>query len=574
METAAVASLTALVVLSPWPFGSVSRSAVAVITLIGAAASGAAATVLVFRRRPLPTRPLFWPLAGLVALAAFQLVPLPASLHRYTASGSASLWYPPEPVAADVLGSGARPISVDPPATRRSLGLLTAIVGLVLLSAPALSRRSAAVFVSILVAAAGLALALFGIVSHLLFPNLLYGRFAVPTVSPFGPFVSKNHFAGYMEMAALLTLGLALGLADNSRGAPSFLSWIESPRAGRVLAAFGASVAMILAILVSQSRGGAIALVCGLLTLSALRLRKPVRARGRAQTIATMAALALFGALLFLAVPQRSRDRLLGLSHASQDPAGAFRLGIWRDALRAGAASPLVGYGLGAFADALPPWKTSSGQLRVEHAENEAVEELVESGLLGLGLCLLAGLLLLRGLAKSQDPDVSRLHAGLAAGAGAGVVALAVHGLFDFNLHVPSNALLFALLVALRLGFEMHLPTARLLRIPAAPLALGLAVVVWTSATLGPSPPRPDLASLRGRPTGGMRSRLLQSALESHLQRRPGDAEAWVLLGWLRASTGDPEGGQALARYGSSRDPQRRELLAVVARLSGKTGKP
>src|SRR5262249_10567274 len=165
-------------------------------------------------------------------------------------------------------------------------------------------------------------------------------------------------------------------------------------------------------------------------------------------------------------------------------------------------------------------------------------------------------------------------HSGIAAGAAAGLVALAVHGLVDFNLHVPSNALLFALLLALRLGFEMHLPGTRRLRIAAAPLALGLAAIALGSSTPAAAPPRPDLAAVRGGATGGMRGRLLDRTLVDHLRRRPADAEAWVLLGWLRAETGHPAEGRALARYGASRDPERRELAAVVAGLEAEAGKP
>src|SRR4030095_5944715 len=138
--------------------------------------------------------------------------------HRLIAPGSARLWHPAEPAVADVLGTAARPISIapdatwrglvrparaarlgtasrpisiDPDATWRGLGLLASLVALVLLSAPALSERRTALAVSAVLVANGLALALFGIVSRLLFANLLYGRLAVPTVSPFGPFVSK-----------------------------------------------------------------------------------------------------------------------------------------------------------------------------------------------------------------------------------------------------------------------------------------------------------------------------------------------------------------------------------------------
>ena len=42
------------------------------------------------------------------------------------------------------------------------------------------------------------------------------GQLPLPprALAPFGRFVSKNHFAGYVELTALLAVGLAAGLAD------------------------------------------------------------------------------------------------------------------------------------------------------------------------------------------------------------------------------------------------------------------------------------------------------------------------------------------------------------------------
>ncbi len=90
--------------------------------------------------------------------------------------------------------------------------------------------------------ASGSATALFGVFESL--------------IPPFGPFVSKNHFAGYVEMAALLAVGLATGLASENRVGPGALGWIESPRASRVVLAWAAAAVLVLAVPVSLSRGG------------------------------------------------------------------------------------------------------------------------------------------------------------------------------------------------------------------------------------------------------------------------------------------------------------------------------
>jgi len=69
---------------------------------------------------------------------------------------------------------------------------------LAVLAAPALSRPTAAVRALAFLATGGVALSAYAIFARARFGTLLYGRLSVPTVSPFGPFVSKNHFAGWM----------------------------------------------------------------------------------------------------------------------------------------------------------------------------------------------------------------------------------------------------------------------------------------------------------------------------------------------------------------------------------------
>src|SRR5258708_2733524 len=97
------------------------------------------------------------------------------------------------------------------------------------------------------------------------FGPLLYGYIAVPTVSPLGPFVNKNHFAGYVEMPALLALGLGRGLWRQAASAPSASAPSASPAA---LVAFGASAIMVMAVLLSMSPGGALRVLSGIAVLA------------------------------------------------------------------------------------------------------------------------------------------------------------------------------------------------------------------------------------------------------------------------------------------------------------------
>jgi len=134
-------TLIALAAVSPWPFGSTPSWAVRSITWI-ALATALVVSLAQMRRGALslPRAPL-WPVAILVALGFMQLVPLPAGLHAVLAPGSAAVWHPAEPAAAALLGTRARPISIEPAATSSWLGLTSGVVAVGLLAAPALGRR-------------------------------------------------------------------------------------------------------------------------------------------------------------------------------------------------------------------------------------------------------------------------------------------------------------------------------------------------------------------------------------------------------------------------------------------------
>jgi O-antigen ligase len=572
-----LAVLVLLTVTSPWPFGSAHPLAVHIITLVtlvtalGATASGAWRGHLILSSFPI------WPLFSLLALAAVQLLPLPPSLHAVLAPGSYAIWHPEESPAAALLGPGSHPISIDPESTRRWLAFTFGLAALAVLAAPALRERRFAVRATLVVAGGGLAVALYGIVARTLFGNLLYGVVAVPTVSPFGPFVSKNHFAGYVEMAALLVFGLAVGLADEARRSSSPLGWVESRRAGRVVLALGAAAAMGLAVVVSLSRGGVVALALG--GVAFVALRAAVRRRGDPRRAALWGLGALVGlAVVALAVvPREGRQRIESLSGITGDSSGAFRTALWRDTVCLASASPLLGHGLGAFADALPRFKTAAGELRVEHAENDYLEMLAEGGALGLAFALALMAFLARQVVRGLREQEDRLLRGLGLGAAAGLGALLVHSAFDFNLHIPSGALLFAFLAALSVGATG----------PATPshgrwwpwVAAGAAVFCLLLATVTVPPTWPSRQDAMHRLSAAgaitpLRGTLADATLVANLRQHPADAEAWVFLGWLRAIHGARKEGAALARHGADLDPRRRSLQEAAARLAAEAGRP
>ena len=565
---AALFVLVALVVLSPWPFGSAHPVTVWLISLACLLTAGAAALLGIRRRESLEMpRPAAW-LCGLFVLGLVQLLPLPQGLLAFLAPGSASVWYPDEEAAAAVLGAGPRPVSIWPEATRRAIAFGLAVTSLAVAAVPALRERRHLVRSAAVVVASGVAVAAYGLVARLVFGDRLYGMLAVPTITPFGPFVSKNHFAGYVEMAALLSVGLAVGLADEARRAAGPLGWIGGRHASRVVLAAGAAATMALGVLVSLSRGGAVSLGAGVLAFVWLRWWSAGRTSDRAiGRIVIPVAVVAAGIGVLLAIPPEARERLRSIGDGVRDSSTAFRGIVWADSLRLFATSPAVGHGLGTFADALPRLKRGAGDVVVEHAESDYLELAAEGGLAGVGLVLAAGTLFLLGAHASVE-GASRLRRGLSHGATGAAVALGVHSVVDFNLRIPSNALLFSFVAAAALASR---PPVRSPRRATVLAALGVAGIL----VLPSSPRRQSLEGLgaidglRSRSSATpLRARDTRAHVERYLRQRPADAEAWVWLSWSHLLLGHSDEARALARYGARLDPQRRGLGEAAGRLS------
>jgi O-antigen ligase len=555
----ALVVLVGLAILTPWPFGSVTPWAVHLLTLVALATCAISLSwSSMADDMRLPALP-FRPLLGLLALGLLQLVPLPAALHGALAPGSHEVWSPASSAARAVLGGGPHPVSVHPTATVQALLLGAGLCGLAVLAAPALAQGTAAIRSVTAVVAGAVAVAVYGIFAGARFGSLLYGHIPVPTLTPFGPFVSKNHFAGYVGMATLLALGLAAGLgsgaARRANGPPASF-----------VAAVVAALAMALGVLVSLSRAGAISLALGVLAFAALRLRHRLGAGRAISVVPSLLTAGVLFSLLLLALPPRSHERLRSLGGAS------FRLDTWRDTLRAAAASPWVGHGLGSFADAYPRFKRGHGALRVEHAENEYLEVFAETGLAGLGLAM-AALLLLAARALAWRP--SSLLRGLGAGALGGLVVLLVHSAFDFNLRVPSNAVLAALLASVvAAGAPPRRVPAWAGRAGAAGFAVAALLVLGRSVPIDTSTPwqRARNEARRTAASVAPEARALHldrtdHALQATLRGRPAHAEAWLLLAGTRAARGEASAPE-LARHAATLDPQRPDLQKAAQALS------
>lgn len=298
---------------------------------------------------------------------------------------------------------------------------------LFLLSACIRSREERRLVVGALLLVGFLA-AFMGILQSFTVPGKVYWVIPVEG-TPFGPYGNRNHFAGLMEMVIPMSFGLLLSGSVRREHHP-FLIFL--------------AVLMCSALILSGSRAGILAFVFELIFFAVLIVM--VRLSDRWLPYVPIILLLFGGALYWLGLhPVLARvETLKGIG---TDPSYQSRLATARDTLRMFQTHPIVGFGLGTYAEVFPAYNSQVDEGHWVHAHNDYVELLAETGLFGAA-CVGAFLWFLfrRGFQRVSHTSRGR---SVISGALVGILGLLVHSLADFNLHIPANALVFFVLVSL-----------------------------------------------------------------------------------------------------------------------------
>jgi O-antigen ligase len=285
----------------------------------------------------------------------------------------------------------------------------------------------------------GFLVSLFAILQHLTSNGKLYWIREIRSGGlPFGPYVNRNHFAGFAELVLPLALvPLVLGRVRRER-------W-------PVVGLF--AVLPIGALFLSASRGGIVSFAAELGVLTLVMIQR--RTMGK-QLLAGVAVLLVALLLVsWLGVGQiLERLSSVQLLEVTAGKRASMRGDTWRIFLD----HPFLGTGLGTLQIVYPPYETLYDGKIVNHTHNDYLEALAETGIAG-GLCCawFIGVFLAESLKRLRQLNNSFAGAlqlsGLVACSG-----FLVHSLVDFNLHIPANVLLFFLMA--------HLATAEIQQPP------------------------------------------------------------------------------------------------------------
>ena len=380
---------------------------------------------------PPPAQRTLWALLALLGLAALQLVPLPLPLVALLS-----------PVRAEAVravsgdAAGWKPLSIAPAETLDSFVVLVAavLVGLFARSLTGrLGRRGWHAALPIIVV---------GAIEGLL--GLFQQASVASPSGARGTYINHNHYAGLLELALPLALAATVLLIRRAMGSG------DSRAAAGACAALVAAALIVAGLVSSFSRAGFAAAVAGALVFMVLA---PGAGNRRRIRLGVAGAALAVGAGAFLLLPDGFIGRYADVSTVDA-LLGEGRVELWRETLEPAGAYRWFGSGLGTYQSAFWEFKRSWPQVTDDHAHNDYLETSVEFGLLGLFAALwLIGLVLARAVRLSQGGRTEEIRLPAAACAGA-ITALALHGLTDFNLAIPANALLFAWIVGMADGLD------------------------------------------------------------------------------------------------------------------------
>lgn len=294
----------------------------------------------------------------------------------------------------------------------------------------------------------GCFLAVFAVAQKMTWNGNLFWFYPVREgLTPFGPYINRNHFAGYMEMATLAGMGLYMHRVSKIRNIPYIPGMPLKKRLAsymdgeRIMTSTFSLVSVIItsgALFMVHSRGAIAGFVISMLFFTGMiRSKRSLRKK--------TGFLALLGVIIFFTVVAASwsaLERRFEEWSISEDGRG----NIWSDVISISRDFPLIGTGMGTFKDIYPQYQKNNSNMIFEHPESDYAEVLTDTGLVGLTAVL--GILTLFFssvvLRWRQRQDIFILCT--VAGGLASIVAMTAHGITDFNMHIPANAMLLTII--------------------------------------------------------------------------------------------------------------------------------
>ena len=374
-----------------------------------------------------------------------QLVPVPASILAMISPQTNTLW---NLSAVSIDTSGLRTISLYPFVTRKAIVAVSTILLFYWMCLYTLKSSKSIRYVII-----GLLVIGFGESCYGFWQALSSDHYVLWVLRPdishiaAGTFIDRNHLAVFLAMTVCIGCGYVWALYMQNRGhyqkrakRNDGIRFFET-RHLRIVVVVLTLCVLIAAVLVTASRGGVLSLFAAFVVMGGLLIARFFKNK-QIYIIIVLSTIALsyIGYVSADRVMQRFEKVEQGFEN---------RLEVARSTIEMGRDFPLTGIGLSAFQFVYPRYQRQSLTVLRDYALNDWVQLFAETGIVGFGIVLIAfvwslGMVIVR-WRKRRDPFIVGISLG---GIGA-LVVVSIYALSEFSLHMPANALVLAVILAI-----------------------------------------------------------------------------------------------------------------------------
>ena len=337
----------------------------------------------------------------------------------------------------------------------------------------------------------GISISFLGLLQYLSGTEKVFWLYDIKRANFFATFSNQDHFACYMAMIIPLVIGLLITEYLN-RLTGNLQSTVHTHQSNvsshRIFFYVFAIVIMLSSLFFARSSGGAFSIIVSFLLLIGMMLSRK-RLRKMSWIVVPIIFITL-GVLIWIGM--RPVIEELATSVDIENPSLKERIEFWQNTILAIKDFPLFGTGIGVFPFIYPQYSTVTHLTFVNHAHNEYLELMLETGLIGFAIVLWAlyrfikdnALYHILGMTKgiNHERPIKRLMQylnflgikwlsndkqfnyqtkindslkrrkepfiiGISIGGIIGIMSMCFHCIVDFNFHTPANAfLLFVLL--------------------------------------------------------------------------------------------------------------------------------
>jgi len=370
-----------------------------------------------------------------------------------------------------------RTVSLAPSATRDALVVFLAYAMLFVCLAQRIRSAGDARRLARQIAAASAFMAALGLAQFLTGTDRFLWWYEHPARTPHGhatgSFANQNHFAQFLVLGMGPLIWTAHAACADRRA---------TGRGAFVVPVCGAGLAA-LAVLLSLSRGGMLALGVALSAYAAIGCARHQLGRREWTAIAVCVGILATAVGVHGYAPIANRWRAVFPTGHEAGPSPE-RMALWKADWEAARDFPVLGTGAGTHAEIHPRYLEEQFHVRFTHAENCYLQILLETGIAGAGLMLLAVGLVASWCWSAVRRTRSGSDATLAAALCGSVAASLAHAAFDFPWYVPAcmTLTIAVVVVLLRLPSESASRIAdserRIWRMGRIPAGIGAVAVI------------------------------------------------------------------------------------------------